>query len=168
MGAGPSFRNSPDTILPEVKGSINGIIGTISVLLVIVVLVMGGIFIYKRKCPQTDCNISMHFQNPKTAFDAAKLRICQMPEMVRGSSRLNEIFVNGRQDTTKVPVSQLQINHFATEQRNNLINTRKYGDFFFLVRRPPLKRPMIRSCSKMITPDIYCHEMSVILSTFAV
>lgn len=86
----------------------NGILGTLSVLLVIVVIVMGGFFIYKRKFTDRDINVSMHFQNPKTAFDAAKLRICKMPEIVRGSSRLNEIFVNGRQDTSKVPVSHLQ------------------------------------------------------------
>lgn len=109
VGAAPSFQNSPETNDSEVKGSFNGIVGTISVLLGIVVIVMGGFFIYKRKLADRDINVSMHFQNPKTAFDAAKLRICQMPEMVRGSSRLNEIFVNGRHDTSKVPVGHLYI-----------------------------------------------------------
>lgn len=93
---------------------------------------MGGFFIYKRKFANNDVNISMHFQNPKTVYDAAKLRISRMPEMVRNSSRLNEIFVNGRLDTSKVSVSDLQ-------KKNSLKYTASNSNCYVLRLQIPLE-----------------------------
>lgn len=74
--------------------SFEGVAGTVALLFLLVVIVMGSIFAYKRKLYQKKFNVSMHFQNPRSTYDAAKVKICQIPEMVSRTARLNEIFVS--------------------------------------------------------------------------
>lgn len=45
---------------------------------------MGGLFIYKRFYAKSDCSIRMHFENPRTAMEAARVKMC----------KLNEIMIN--------------------------------------------------------------------------
>lgn len=51
---------------------------------------MGGIFIYKRYNARTDSNISMHFENPRAAYDAARVKMSKLNEItIRPQKRFN-------------------------------------------------------------------------------
>lgn len=43
----------------------------------------------------------MHFQNPRSTIDAAKVKICQLPEMVCRTARGNEIFAPSKKGPAK-------------------------------------------------------------------
>lgn len=93
------------------------IVGTVILLLLLVIIVMGGIFIYQRKFSQKKFNVSMHFQNPRATMDQAKVKICQIPEVVRRTARINEIFITKNGSTKEVrqrSVNLSQINHYNT------------------------------------------------------
>lgn len=76
-----------------------------AILVLIGIVCVGGFIVYKRKFAHRDLSVSMHFQNPRTTFDAAKVNICKIPTLMHNSSRLNEIFINGKPDNSLYPVS---------------------------------------------------------------
>lgn len=43
---------------------------------------MGGLFIYKRFYAKGNMNISMHFENPRSTMEAARVKMCKLNEIM--------------------------------------------------------------------------------------
>lgn len=82
-------------------GTFGGVFGTILLLAGLVSIVMGSIYMYRVRTSKS-FNISMHFQNPKDTFDAARVKLSQFPQYVR-STRFGE-FLPSRNASTSAQV----------------------------------------------------------------
>lgn len=71
----------PTFAVPAAGGSATTIFGTLGVIIVIIVVVMGGLFAFKRFYAKQNPNISMHFQNTRSAMAAARVKMCKFNEI---------------------------------------------------------------------------------------
>lgn len=89
----PTFHShTADDSVAKSGSTVKMVIGTISLIVGLVLLVMGGIFVYKRYQMKKNLNIRIHFENPRAAFDAARVKV----------SQLNEIFINRQNNVTEL------------------------------------------------------------------
>lgn len=88
---------------------------------------MGGLFVFKRFYTKQNPNISMHFQNTRSAMDAARVKICKFNEIRfnRNKSTSNSKYGNsgGMPHTTMIDeqeAADLTSQHLSDENRNLL------------------------------------------------
>lgn len=71
----------PTFAVPAAGSSATTIFGTLGTITVIIVVVMGGLFLFKRFYTKQSPNISMHFQNTRSAMEAARVKMCKFNEI---------------------------------------------------------------------------------------
>lgn len=96
----------PTFAVPAAGGSATTVFGTLSTITVIIVVVMGGLFAYKRFYGKQSPNISVHFQNPRSAMEAARAKICKFNE-IRISRQSNGTKFSGVPHTTMIDEQEI-------------------------------------------------------------
>lgn len=69
-------------------------LGTVSIIVLLIVVVgLGGLFAYRRFYDKPNTNISMHFENPRSALEAARVKMCKFNEIMihRNNNNNNNI-----------------------------------------------------------------------------
>lgn len=97
---GPIFRDAIEGDNGVSTGTFSGVFGTILLLFALTTIVMGGIFLWKNRTSKS-FNIGIHFHNPRETFDAAKVKLTQLPQYVRRNARINEFFPPKNVPTTQ-------------------------------------------------------------------
>lgn len=67
--------------VPAAGGSATTVFGTLLTIIVIIVVVMGGLFAFKRFYVKQNPNISMHFQNSRSAMEAARVKMSKFNDI---------------------------------------------------------------------------------------
>lgn len=87
------------------------VLGTLFIIVLLIVLVMGGLFVYKRFYAKPDFNMSIHFENTRSAMEAARVKM----------GKLNEIMIN-RNNNNNNNRSNVPPSTMIEEQEINDIN----------------------------------------------
>ncbi|XP_055304750.1 putative vitellogenin receptor [Sitodiplosis mosellana] len=58
------------------------VLSTLLIIALLIALVMGGLFVYKRFFTKTNHTISMHFENPRSAIETARVKMCKLNEIM--------------------------------------------------------------------------------------
>lgn len=91
--------------------------GILSIIVVLIVLVMGGLFVYRRFYGKPNCNISMHFENPRSAMEAARVRMCKLNEIMIHRNNNNNNNTSGHNDATSTTmIEELENADFTSHE----------------------------------------------------
>lgn len=85
------------------------IFSTLSTVAGLIVLIMGGLFIFKRFYSKPNLDISMHFERPRAAMGAARVKM----------GKLNEIMIN-RNNNNHKPSDMAPATMFEEQETNDL------------------------------------------------
>lgn len=96
----------PTFAIPAAGGSATTIFGTLGTITVIIVVVMGGLYAFKRFYGKQSPNISMHFHNPRSAMEAARVKICKFNE-IRISRQSNSSKFGGVPHTAMIDEQEI-------------------------------------------------------------
>lgn len=88
----PTFQKQANESTDSSGSTTGMIIGTISLILLLVGVAAGGLFIYKRHYMNKDTNIRIFFENPRNTLDKARVKM----------SQLNEIILNRQSNVTEL------------------------------------------------------------------
>lgn len=58
------------------------ILGTLFIIILLIILVMGGLFVYRRFYDKKPINLSIHFENPRSVMEAARVKMGKLNERV--------------------------------------------------------------------------------------
>lgn len=85
--------------------------GTLAIIVLLMVLVMGGLFVYKRFYAKPNVNIGMHFENPRSAasMEAARVKMCKLNEIMitRNINNNNNNIYNNSQNSVPPSMSTM-------------------------------------------------------------
>lgn len=110
--------NQPVFAAPASGSKASTIFGTLATIVVLVVLVMGALYVYKRYIVKDDVPIGMHFENPRSAMEAARVKMCMFNEIL--VNRYNNNNTNGKQN--EMPASTMVEEQEATDRAMSIQN----------------------------------------------
>lgn len=112
-------RNEPQFHRHEEESgsTIKTVLGTLFIIVLLIGLVMGGLFVYKRFYAKPAINIGIQFENPRTSANEARVKMC----------KLNEIMINrhnNNNNRTDLPppstmIEEQEINDLSTPTTSN-------------------------------------------------
>ncbi|XP_031628154.1 putative vitellogenin receptor isoform X2 [Contarinia nasturtii] len=100
------------------------VLGTLSIIMVLLLVVMGALFIYKRLYGKQNINISMHFENSRSAIDAARVKMSKLNEIMihRRGNKNNNQTTTAKQSTV---VEEQEISGFTNFSDTTLDDTQR-------------------------------------------
>lgn len=99
-------------------GTLKTVFGTLAIIILLIVIVMGGLFVYKRFYTKPDFSIRMHFENPRNTLEAARVKISK-----------GNVFMTNRQNnnnnrTSKEPIPSTMVEEQEITELTAIDDTR--------------------------------------------
>lgn len=85
---------------------------------------MGGLFIFKRFYAKPNSTIRMHFENPRTAMEAARVKMSKLNEIMI-SRQNNNNNNNSNSHNESIPSTMIEEQEFTELTNSTVDDTRK-------------------------------------------